>query len=143
MTKRMLAIAAALALTACGAPLEGRVARGFVEVKDDPSYDFRAVAPEGVALAGRAVADPGSADVAFWERAVALRMREIDGYALLTTRDVPGPEGSTARELTFGHDEDGKPYLYRVELAVVKGKPDGIPANESLNSTFPVVMLDT
>jgi hypothetical protein len=120
--KRLALVLAALALAACGAPLKGRAARGFVEVKDDPSYDFRAVAPEGVALAGRAVADPGSTDVAFWERAVGLRMREIDGYALLGARDVPGPEGSTARELTFGHDEDGKPYLYRVQIAVVKGK---------------------
>ena len=28
-------------------------------------------------------------------------------------------------------------------LAVVNGKPDGNSANDSLNSTFPVVTLDT
>jgi hypothetical protein len=120
--KVLFAALAALSLSACGAPLQGRAARGFVEVKDDPSYDFRAVAPEGVALAGRAVADPGAADVAFWERAVILRMREIDGYALLGAADVRAPDGSAGRELSFGHDEDGKPYLYRVRLLVVKGK---------------------
>lgn len=112
----------ALSIAGCGAPLEGRAARGFVEVKKDPNYDFRAVAPEGVAVAGRVIADPGSTDLAFWERAVTLRVREIDGYELLSARDVAAPGGGAGRELTFGHDEDQKPYLYRVRFFVANGK---------------------
>ncbi len=117
------ALALASALAACK-PVIARPAAGFVEIADDPNYDFRAVAPEGVAVAARAVklADNDPRDVAFWERSVALRMRELDGYALLGTRDVLGAGAIPGRELTFGHDEDGKPYVYRVRVFVVGKK---------------------
>ena len=120
-----LAALAALALLAgCGRPVVARAAKGFVELHDDTTYDFRAVAPEGVAVAARVVplASTDPTDVAFWERAVTLRMREMDGYALTETRDVTGAAGMKGRELVFGHDEEGKPYVYRVRLFVVDGK---------------------
>jgi len=119
-----LVLAAALGASACGRPVEARAAAGFVELHDDPNYDFRAVAPEGAAVAARAVklADTDPVDVAFWERSVALRMRELDGYALVSTTDVVGADGAAGRELTFGHDEDGKPYVYRVRVFVTRGR---------------------
>jgi hypothetical protein len=97
-------------------------ARGFVELKDDPTYDFRAVAPEGVAVAARAIKLEAPNDVAFWEHAVGLRMRELDGYALVEAKDVTGPGGAPGRELSFGHDEDNKPFVYLVRLFVVGDK---------------------
>ncbi len=114
----------ALAGAACGRPVEARAAQGFVELHDDPNYDFRAVAPEGAAVAARAVKleDTDPVDVAFWERSVALRMRELDGYALVSATDVVGGDGVKGRELTFGHDEDGKPYVYRVRVFVTRGR---------------------
>ena len=118
MTARLLFVAALLALAACK-PLAGTPAPGFVELKDDPNYDFRAVAPEGVAVAARLVKMDRPNDVAFWERSVALRMREMDGYALVEAKDVRGPGGAAGRELVFGHDEDSKPYVYRMRLFVI------------------------
>lgn len=118
---KRLALLALLALAACS-PVEGKPARGFVELKDDPNYDFRAVAPEGVAVAARAIKMETRNDVAFWEHAVGLRMRELDGYALIEAKDVKGPEGVPGRELTFGHDEAGKPFVYKVRLFVVGEK---------------------
>ena len=128
MRARALLTVAALALaTGAGAgckPVAARAAAGFVELADDASYDFRAVAPEGVAVAARVVklTDKDPMDVAFWERSVGLRMRELDGYALLGAKDVGSADGVTGREMTFGHDEDGKPYLYRVRVFVVGKK---------------------
>ena len=113
--------AVALILGGCGkAPFEARVAPGFVEVKEeDPAYDFRAVAPDGVAVAVRVESlEKSSTDVGFWERAVALRMRELEGYALVATRDVKSGDGTPGRELIFGHDQDGKPFIYRIRLFV-------------------------
>ena len=52
------------------------------------------------------------------QRSVALRMRELDGYALISTADVEGAGGVKGRELTFGHDEAGKPYVYVVRIFV-------------------------
>jgi hypothetical protein len=112
----------ALALAACGRPVVGTPARGFVELKDDPSYDFRAVAPEGVAVAARVVKMETRNDVAFWEHAVTLRMREMDGYALMEAKDAQGPGGVPGRELVFGHDEEGKPFVYRVRVFVIGDK---------------------
>jgi hypothetical protein len=43
-------------------------------------------------------------------------MREQEGYALLATKDVRASDGATGTELLFGHDEDGKPFVYRVRL---------------------------
>jgi hypothetical protein len=111
----------ALWLAACR-PVTGTPARGFVELKDDPNYDFRAVAPEGVAVAARVVKMETPNDVAFWEHAVSLRMREMDGYALTEAKDTRGPGGMPGRELVFGHDEEGKPFVYRVRLFVVGDK---------------------
>ena len=117
--KRLLVLAL-LFLAACShTGFEAKPAPGFVELKDDGSpYDFRAVAPEGVAVAVRSVALDEPSDVSFWERAVALRMRELEGYALTTTRDVKSADGASGKELVFGHDEEGKPFVYRVRVFV-------------------------
>ena len=124
---RALALAALLAASAavvgCHGPLQAWPARGFVELKDDKTYDFRAVAPDGVAVAARAVPlDGAPADLAFWERALTLRMRELDGYALLEARDVRGADGAAGRELVFGHDVEEKPFVYRLRVFVVNYK---------------------
>jgi hypothetical protein len=121
MRAALLALAL-LSPAACSRPVAAPVARGFVEIKDDPNYDFRAVAPEGVAVAARVIKMETPNDVAFWERAVSLRMRELDGYALVEAKDVRGPDGAPGRELTFGHDEEGKPFVYRVRLFVMGEK---------------------
>jgi hypothetical protein len=119
----LFVLAGALAGAGCKA-VTVHAAPGFVELADDPNYDFRAVAPEGVAVAARVVklTDRDPMDVAFWERSVGLRMRELDGYALLGVKDVVGADGAPGRELTFGHDEDSKPYVYRIRVFVVGKK---------------------
>jgi hypothetical protein len=124
MSRRILtAIAlAVLALAGCGKPIEARAARGFVELSDTGAYDFRAVAPEGVAVAARVVKLDEPTEVAFWERAVSLRMRELDGYALVEAKDVRAYDGSPGRELSFGHDEEGKPFVYRIRVFVIGDK---------------------
>jgi hypothetical protein len=116
----------------CASSLEARPAPGFVEVvraelppdappqpaPDDSEYDFRAVAPEGVAFAAREVEIEKAPPVAFWENAVRLRMQEIEGYEFLSSSDAKGKDGKLGRELVFGHDEAGKAYLYRIRLFV-------------------------
>jgi len=118
--KRALLLVTFALLTACGHKFDAKPAPGFVELKEEGSvYDFRAVAPEGVAVAVRAVSLEEPSDITFWERAVALRMRELEGYALTTTRDVRTADGTAGKELVFGHDEEGKPFIYRVRVFVV------------------------
>ncbi|MEO8875462.1 MAG: serine/threonine protein kinase [Polyangiaceae bacterium] len=118
----MLAIA-----TGCGRPFDVKTANGFVELENQaPDYDYRATTPDGVIMSIRAVDNDGPAsqrgDIGFWERAVTLEMRDVQGYALLDAKDVTSGDGSKGRELHFGHDEDGKPYAYWVTLYLAQSR---------------------
>jgi hypothetical protein len=96
---------------------EVAAAPGFVKLENaQPPYDWRAVAPDGVAVALRVVPLDDGADLAFWTHAVTLRMREMDGYALVSSSDVRSRDGTAGKELVFGHDESGKPFIYRVRI---------------------------
>jgi hypothetical protein len=95
----------------------------MVELEDQsPPYEYRAIAPEGVVFAIRVVDTHDRGDLDFWTRATLLRMRQLNGYALLGTGDVKSHDGMPGRELRFGHDENGKPYLYSVRLYVAHGR---------------------
>jgi hypothetical protein len=125
---RALAVAVVVAVvpaaSACGGrPFSVKTAPGFVELEDQgPTYAYRAIAPEGVAVAVRVVAAKGGGDLSFWADAVTLRMRQESGYALLKTSDVRSLDGTPGKELDFGHDEEQKPYEYRVRIFVVKDR---------------------
>jgi hypothetical protein len=113
----------AVATTAgCGRPFDVKTAPGFVELDDQQPYDFRAIAPEGVVVGVRAIKIKDRGDLAFWTRAVTLRMRQLNGYALLGEAEATSREGIKGKELTFGHDEQGKPYVYRVRLFVANDR---------------------
>jgi hypothetical protein len=117
MSARWICLFLAVFMLACGGRFDVKTAPGFVKVDEkDAAYDYRAIAPEGVAVAVRAVDVDDHTDVAFWEHAVLLRTRELDGYALTTTTLVKSADGAPGKELAFGHDEQGKPYVYRVRL---------------------------
>ena len=119
----LIAALAALALAGCGRPFDVETPHGFVELDaQGPAYDYRATTPDGVVLGVRAIDADGRGDVAFWEQAVTLQLRDVSGYALLGTRDVRSADGSGGRRLTFGHDENGKPFLYTVAVFVAQDR---------------------
>jgi hypothetical protein len=113
----LLTIWALWATAGCAKHYDVQTAPGFVRVDADGSaYDWRAVAPDGVAVALRVVKLDEPADLPFWAHAVALRMREMDGYALVATTEVRSRDGAPGKELLFGHDVSGRPFVYRVRL---------------------------
>lgn len=113
-------VAAVLGCTGCGKHFQANTAPGFVVVDEDASsYDWRAVAPDGVVVAVRVVKLDDGADLPFWAHAVSLRMRDEEGYALISTTDVRARDGTAGKELLFGHDESGKSFVYRVRLYLV------------------------
>jgi hypothetical protein len=104
----------------CSRHFEASAAPGFVVVDESSSaYDWRAVAPDGVVVAVRVVKLDDGADLPFWAHTIGLRMREEEGYALLSTTDVRATDGTAGKELLFGHDESGKQFVYRVRLYLV------------------------
>jgi len=121
---RALVLAASFASVACGRPFHVETPPGFLELRDhDPLFAYRAITPEGVVAAIRVVdLESDGGGLPFWSRAVTVRMREIDGYALLGEGDVKSADGTVGRELRFGHDQGGKPYLYTVRLYVAQSR---------------------
>jgi hypothetical protein len=100
-----------------------RTAPGLVELENQsPAYDYRAIAPEGVVVGVRAIDVHDRGDLEFWTRATLVRMRQLNGYALLGADNVKSRDGTPGRELRFGHDENGKPYLYTLRLYVAQGR---------------------
>ena len=117
----LFAAIVAIGTAGCGRPFDVKTAPGLVELDDQgPRYDYRAIAPEGVVVGVKVVDIGDKGDLAFWTRATSLRMRQLDGYALLGTGDVKSRDGMAGRELRFGHDEGGKPYLYTLRVYVKK-----------------------
>ena len=103
--------------SACGRPFDVRTPKGFVELENQaPGYDYRATTADGVVVGVRAVEASGRSDLGFWTEAVTLQLRNEMGYALLATKDVRSEDGTSGRELRFGHDEPGGPYAYRVTV---------------------------
>jgi hypothetical protein len=130
--RRAVVVLGALALlgtVACGRTYSVTAAPGFVKLENaQPPYDWRAVAPDGVAVAMRVVPLEDKADLPFWTHAVTLRMREMNGYALVESHDVTSRDGTAGKELVFGHDESGKPFVYRVRLYLGEKRLFGVEA---------------
>ena len=115
--KRILVLLVALVAVVGCRSVEIKTAPGFLELKEDSSsYAYRATTPEGVVVGVRVekVEGEGSDDLAFWTRALTLQLHDRDGYALLETHDVKSLDGTPGKQLRFGHDESGKPYVYWV-----------------------------
>ena len=120
---RSLFLAVPLLLGATGChTFEIATAPGLVSLDDQERYDYRAIAPEGVVVGVKVVDIGKQGDLGFWTRATTLRIRQLDGYAMLGEADVKSRDGTAGHELRFGHDEGGKPYLYTLRVYV---KPKG------------------
>jgi hypothetical protein len=119
----LLSLLSLLGGAGCGRPFKVSTPPGMVELDNQtPDYDYRAMTPEGVVMGVRVVETKGRGDVDFWTRATKLRMQELNGYALLETSDVKAKDGTAGRKLVFGHDENGKPYVYDVRLFVAQDR---------------------
>jgi hypothetical protein len=125
---RTLLVALPLLTAACSRPFDVKTAPGLVELDDQERYEYRAIAPEGVVVGVKVIDIGQKGDLAFWARAATLRIRQLDGYAMLGAADVKTRDGAAGRELRFGHDEGGKPYLYTLRVFV---KHKGWPSSSS------------
>ena len=118
-----LVAASACGAMGCGRPFKVTTPPEMIELKDqDPSFAYRAMTPDGVVVAVRVVDDDRKTDLAFWQHAIALRMKKLAGYALIRETDITSRDGTKGKELRFGHDENGKPYVYRVRVLVAQGR---------------------
>lgn len=107
----------------CGKPFVVEPAPGFVVLKDQASYEWRATTTEGVVVGVRVVDDEDRGDLGFWTSAVTGQLRDVSGYALLESSEIVSRDGTKGRLLKFGHDEgENKPYAYWLALYLAQGR---------------------
>src|SRR5271166_278302 len=107
LIRPLLLVLPLLAMVGCHT-FEINTAPGLVALDDQEHYEYRAIAPEGVVVGVKVVDIGQKGDLAFWARAATLRIRQLDGYAMLGVGDVKTSDGTPGQELRFGHDEGGK-----------------------------------
>lgn len=110
--------------TGCGRPFDVKTGNDFAELRkqDEEGYAYRAMTPEGVAVSVRVMPNDEKADLGFWAKAITLKLREQDGYALLGEEDVKSKNGTPGRRLRLAREEDKKTYDYRVTIYLAQSR---------------------
>ncbi len=104
----------AIASVACGPKLAPPPS--FARV-DGGDYDDRVTTPQGVVVAVRKEANDPRADVAFWSRAIDLRLLH-DGYARASESPITTDRGLAGVELAYARADEGRTYRYEVAVFV-------------------------
>ena len=112
----------ALLLVGCGRPYDAATPDGFVEL-DDEKYDqraheYRASTADGVVIGVRAYENDPQVDLTVAVRALENRLRDGQGYALLSKKEVTARDGTKGMQLAFGHDQPSGTHLYDVSVFV-------------------------
>lgn len=109
-------LAGALSTAACGASFHQPTPDGFVKLKHQRRYDYRAVTADGLVYSVKEISDTGKGNTKFWADAVSNKMRFQAGYALLGSQVVTTGSGLEGTQLQFGFDRGKTPHLYNVTL---------------------------
>lgn len=120
---RTIVLALALSLAGCGAASHISPPANFLELQEGQNgYTQRATSAQGVVIATREVANERHGTLAFWLDAIKQRMRGVRGYALTSETDVHAASGQVGKQLRFGHDEAGGPYVYWLTVYVTPNR---------------------
>lgn len=85
---------------------------------EEEGYAERATSADGIVLATRELDNEHEGTLAFWVQAIKEHMQQTRGYALTAESDVRIASGQTGKQLRFGHDETGGPYVYWLSVFV-------------------------
>lgn len=105
--------------TACGSASHLTAPPHFLNLEDDEEgYAQRATSADGIVLATRELDNAHEGTLAFWVQAIKEHMQHTRGYALTAENDVRAASGQSGKQLRFGHDETGGPFVYWVSIFV-------------------------
>lgn len=123
MTTRITLVLVALVAVGCGPGFELTLPDRFVDLTDDPDvtrghFDMRATTPDGVVVGVQALDHRVDGSLTFWAEAVTRRIRDHQGYALISEEDITAASGERGHLMRFGRDLDGHSYRYTIALFV-------------------------
>jgi len=114
--------------SACGPSVGLTLPERFVTLTDDADvdrgrYEVRATTPDGVVVGVMSLEHKVDGSLAFWTEAITRRVRDQQGYALVSEADMTAGAGEAGHIMRFARDLDGHAYRYSIALFVT---PDRI-----------------
>lgn len=110
----------------CGPSFELTLPDRFVRLRDPSAlggYELRATTPDGVVVGVEVIDNAENGTLDFWKEAVLNRLRDQQGYALLSEESVRAANGQQGHLMRFGRDLSGHSYRYTVALFVSESTP--------------------
>ncbi len=129
MTRSAIFTALVLSLaSACGPTVSISLPERFVTLTDSSEvdhgrYELRATTPDGVVVGVTSLEHHVDGSLVFWSEAVTRRIRDQQGYALVSEGDISAGTGEAGHLMRFARDLDGHSYKYSIALFVT---PDRI-----------------
>jgi hypothetical protein len=115
MKTRILIAAFGLTLAAC-APMTLSLPSRFAALETRGDYRARYVTPDGVVVSARALDQTVRGGLEFWGEAVVRRLRDQEGYELLSEAAVTAANGASGHRYRFGRDLEGHAYRYTITV---------------------------
>lgn len=142
-TRRAPLLLLLFALVGCGPSFELRLPDRFVTLTDSTArstYEMRATTPDGVVVGLEVIANEVHGTLEFWKEAMIRRLRDQEGYALLSEDEVRAANGQTGHLMRYGRDLNGHAYRYTAVLFVT---PDAIWVVEAGGREEPYTALES
>ena len=108
-------------LTACGGSSGNKYASAASGAT--PAAPPTTTTPDGVVVGVQSLEHRVDGSLAFWTEAITRRVRDQQGYALVSEEDVRSASGESGHLMRFARDLDGHGYKYSIALFVT---PDRI-----------------
>ncbi|MBI5499035.1 MAG: hypothetical protein HY907_02255 [Deltaproteobacteria bacterium] len=112
----------ALAFVAAGCPRHEaewtRTPDGFVKISGPDAFAWRAVSPDGSAIAVRHRANEEEGSLAFWSEVFERELVEAKGYRLAGKSDVTSADGVAGKLLQLEFAQSDTPYHYGLAVYV-------------------------
>lgn len=121
LLRSLLASAALLTALGCGPSFEMNLPDRFVVLQSSgqsstAGYVQRGTTPDGVVIALRAIEHREQGTLSFWGEAIVRRLRDQQGYELLSEEAIEAANGQPGQLMRFGRDLDGHSYRYTVAV---------------------------
>jgi hypothetical protein len=112
-------------LAGCAPSFELTLPDRFVELRDGSgrgSYELRATTPDGVVVGLEVIDNDHHGPLDFWTDAARRRVRDQQGYALLSEAEIEAANGQSGHIMRFGRDLNGHTYRYTMALFVTEDR---------------------
>jgi hypothetical protein len=118
--------ALAILAAGCGPGFAMNLPDRFVELTPENgrgTYELRATTPDGVVVGVEVIENREQGGLAFWKEAILRRLRDQQGYALLSQAGVRAANGQRGHLMRFGRDLNGHAYRYTLAIFASEATP--------------------